>query len=221
MGTTAELVIPANEFALARSMDTVPSLEARIEPVVATAANVIMPHVRFRADANELEDVEGALRDDPSVVTYDRLANSDDEHRYRIEWASSVVDAVSHLTAKRATILDATGAGTQWRLRILVPERDALSQTYDVATEAGLTVDVARVHELETTERSRYGLTDAQYETLIEALASGYYEIPRDVDMEGLARELDISHQALSERLRRAHRRLVTEALDIDHPFHE
>lgn len=219
MGTTAELVIPAREFALARSMDEAPSLEVRVEPVVASNPGSIMPHVCFRGDADSLADLSQLLENDPTVAAHDRLANSEDEHQYLIEWATPVVEAVGHLTARRATILDATGSGTQWRLRILVPERDALSETYDAATEAGLTVDVARVHELETTERSRYGLTDAQYETLIEALGCGYYEIPRDVDMEGLAKELDISHQALSERLRRAHRRLVTEALDVDQPL--
>ncbi|ELZ07055.1 bacterio-opsin activator HTH domain-containing protein [Halovivax asiaticus JCM 14624] len=216
MGTTAELVIPAPEFALARSLDRVPSLEVRIEPVVASATDSIMPHVGFRADRESLATLDDHLEADPTVVGFKRLANGDDERRYLIQWADSVIETVNRLTATKAAILDAFGTGAQWHLRVLVPERDVLSATYDAATEAGLTIDVARVHELELTERSRYGLTDAQYETLVTALAAGYYEIPRNVDMEGLAAELDISHQALSERLRRAHRRLVTESLDVD-----
>ncbi|MFC3958455.1 helix-turn-helix domain-containing protein [Halovivax cerinus] len=221
MGTTAELVIPAHEFALARSLDRLPSLQVRIEPIVASDAASTMPHVQFRGEPDALDGLDTQLADDPTVDSANRLANSEDEHRYRIRWADSVVETVEHLTDREATILDARGSGAQWRLRVLVPERDALSETYDAATDAGITIDVARVHELELTERSRYGLTDAQYETLVTALASGYYEIPRDVDMEGLAKELEISHQALSERLRRAHRRLVTEALDVDNPAGE
>lgn len=37
----------------------------------------------------------------------------------------------------------------------------------------------------------------------------GYYEVPRSVSMTELANILDISYQALSERLRRAHANLI------------
>ncbi len=221
MGTTAELVIPASEFALARTLDEIPSVEATIEPVVATDPGQLMPYVRFRGVPEAIEQVEATLRSDPTVRNATLLANSDEERRYRIEWDEAVTETIQILTAEEASILDARGEGAHWRLRVLVPERDALSRTYETATETGLTVDLASVHEIETDERSRYGLTDAQYETLVEALMNGYYEIPRTVDMEALAEHLEISHQALSERLRRAHRRLVTEALDIERDLEE
>ena len=41
------------------------------------------------------------------------------------------------------------------------------------------------------------------------AFEAGYYNIPRDVTSEELAAELDVSHQALSERFRRGHKQLV------------
>ncbi|MFC7008889.1 helix-turn-helix domain-containing protein [Halalkalicoccus salilacus] len=37
----------------------------------------------------------------------------------------------------------------------------------------------------------------------------GYYDVPRTVTLTELANKLDISHQALSERLRRAHANLI------------
>ncbi len=114
-----------------------------------------------------------------------------------------------------ATVLDAAVENTQWRFRVLFPERDALSRTYEFATDLGLTIDIRTIHRLDEARRNRYGLTDAQYETLVEALDRGYYEISRESDMDALSDTLGVSHQALSERLRRAHQSLVDEAIDV------
>jgi predicted DNA binding protein len=46
-------------------------------------------------------------------------------------------------------------------------------------------------------------------ETVKAAVESGYYGIPRDTTLEDLATDLNVSHQALSERLRRGHRALI------------
>ncbi len=56
-------------------------------------------------------------------------------------------------------------------------------------------------------------LTEKQRHTLEVALELGYFETPRDITLKELAAELDITHQALSERLRRATAALATAAL--------
>ena len=52
-------------------------------------------------------------------------------------------------------------------------------------------------------------LTDKQGEALELAFEQGYYEIPRDTTAKEFAEAVGISHQALSERLRRAHKNLA------------
>ncbi|MFB9808291.1 helix-turn-helix domain-containing protein [Haladaptatus pallidirubidus] len=47
------------------------------------------------------------------------------------------------------------------------------------------------------------------------ALESGYYDIPRGISGEELSDDLGISHQALSERLRRAYKNLISNALVV------
>jgi predicted DNA binding protein len=47
-------------------------------------------------------------------------------------------------------------------------------------------------------------LTPAQREVIITALKEGYFEIPRDTNLVEIAEELDISNQAVGERMRRA-----------------
>ncbi len=59
------------------------------------------------------------------------------------------------------------------------------------------------------------GLTDAQYDALVTAYRSGYFEEPRALSLSELAEELGISPTAASGRLRRATKRLVETQLAV------
>ncbi|WP_264780837.1 helix-turn-helix domain-containing protein [Haladaptatus sp. T7] len=56
-------------------------------------------------------------------------------------------------------------------------------------------------------------LTEQEHETLRSAMERGDYEISRWVTTTGLDEELGVSHQAVSEQLRRGHRCLVEHGL--------
>lgn len=58
-------------------------------------------------------------------------------------------------------------------------------------------------------------LTDRQQEILKKAYDAGYYHIPRKMKQKSLANALEISPSALSENLRRIHRRLTEDYLDV------
>lgn len=219
MSTIAELTIPASEFALQATIDATDDLDIETERVVASNPDHVLPYVWFVGETSTLESVDDLLADDDSVESFELVAELDSERLYRVDWVDDVTLVVRLLTEAQATVLDATVEGHHWRFRVLVPERESLSTSYDFAAEQGVSLEVQKIHSVESeSRRGRYGLTDAQYETLVAALTTGYYEIPRGMDMEELSNELEISHQALSERLRRAHRALVTEAVDTsDH----
>ena len=215
MSTIAELVVPAEEFALNRTLEATASLTVEIERVVAHGPESVMPYVWFGGDEATLTTIDDALADDPSVQEAELLTDTGDERLYRMNWVDDVTVMLHLLTEAEATVLDASVENTQWRFRVLFPERDALSRTYEFATDHGLTIDIRKIHQLDEGRTSRYGLTDAQHETLVEAFDQGYYEIPREMDLEALSDRLGVSHQALSERLRRAHRSLVEVAIDV------
>ena len=215
MSTIAELILSAEEFALRRTLEERPELEVEVERVVAYEPDQVMPYVWFSGSESAFDDLERTLAEDPSIENAELLTDLGDEQLYRMEWVADVSVIVHVLTEEQATILDASGEGRRWRLRILFPEREALSRTYDFATEQGIALSIRKIHELNDQRGGRYGLTDTQHETLVKALEGGYYDIPRAVDMESLSDELGVSHQALSERLRRAHRALVAEAITI------
>ena len=136
-----------------------------------------------------------------------------DAHLYQMEWISEVDLVLQMLLNSKATILDAYGHDQRWYLRILYPNRDYLTKTNDYVREQGLTFDIAAVRGMQGEPIGRHGLTEPQFEALTTASSAGYYEIPREADTQELAKELGISHQALSERLRRATNRLVEDAL--------
>jgi predicted DNA binding protein len=74
------------------------------------------------------------------------------------------------------------------------------------------------IWELERQPSGRYGLTDEQYEALVEAYQRGYFEVPLGITLAELAEELGVSHQALSERVRRGTGALVDDTLLIGSP---
>jgi hypothetical protein len=98
---------------------------------------------------------------------------------------------------------------------VLYPRRSLFSKTHEFCEDHGLTLDVESIRELEGEPAGRYGLTTDQYEVLATAASKGYFEVPRAVTLQELAEEFDVSHQAISERLRRATNALVQDTLFV------
>ncbi|EMA46653.1 helix-turn-helix domain-containing protein [Halococcus saccharolyticus] len=203
--------IPADEFALYEALSSSPDIEFEVERIIETGTDAAMPLVWVRgADHEAVADV---FENDPSVREIELLSEFDNEQLYRMEWISEVDLVLQMLTNSEATITDAYGTDGRWHLRVLYPDRESLTKTTEFRDEQGLTFDITAIRELEGEPAGRYGLTKEQFEALEAALEAGYYEVPRDVDQNELAEKLGISHQALSERLRRATGALVEDAL--------
>ena len=78
-----------------------------------------------------------------------------------------------------------------------------------------MTFDVLTIREMESEPAGRFGLTDSQYRALVLAASRGYYEVPKAVTLAELAEEIGVSHQALSEQLRRGTGALVEDVLSV------
>ncbi|WP_227376324.1 helix-turn-helix domain-containing protein [Haladaptatus halobius] len=210
-GTVAEVEIPADEFALGQTLSTIDGLTVEIERVVAHSNDHLMPFV-WVSDKNH-EATEAVLAEDPSVKHIELLVDLKDERLYRMEWVDQIEMLVQLLTEEEGTMLAARGAEQSWHFRILVPERAALSRTYEHCQEHGLSLTIRNLYRLEDGRHGRFGLTKEQQEMLILAHEHGYYTVPREIDASDLADELGISHQAVSERLRRGHEKLMKNTL--------
>lgn len=211
MSTIAEFSIPAKDFALEETLDRVPDAEFEIERVAAHSEGRLTPFVWVYAD--DFDAFEAALADDPTVEDADCLSAFDDERFYRMDWVDSIHLLVHALLDAESTILSASGTDECWRLRILFPDREALSSTHDHCRSADIDFDIESIYELEGDRRGQFGLTQDQYDTLLAGIERGYYDVPREATLGEFAAALDISHQALSERLRRGHKNLIESTL--------
>ena len=214
MSVIAEFSIPAEEFALAETLERRPELTFNIDRVVAHNTTQVVPFVRVKH--GELEGLTEILEADPSVEEVELFGETDDERFYRLVWNDTAQVVGYMINGHDATVQKATATNGEWHLRVLFPDRNGLSATGEYATESEFTLNVKRIYGVDGIEQARYDLTEKQHETLIKAAEKGYYDIPREMGAQKLAGDLDISHQALSERIRRAHKNLVMSALAVD-----
>jgi|AntRauTorcE11898_2_1112593.scaffolds.fasta_scaffold05656_1 predicted DNA binding protein len=212
MGTIVDATMPADQFALEDTFTAMPEVECETVQLVAKEDDCVAPFLWF--STSDVDELHETLEADSSTREVERLLERDDRCLYHITWQARIRILVHLLGIEDGTLLDARGENGRWELRILFPSHDSVSATYDVCQQHGVDLTIHRVKGVvESIDRSGNELTDKQYEALAAGIQSDYYHVPRGRSLEELADELDISHQALSERLRRGHRTLIKQTL--------
>jgi predicted DNA binding protein len=205
--------IPACDLAFEHTFDAAPDVRFEMIQAVAAERTVSMAYVRMWGESRE--EIETALDADPSVDEFEAVSQRAESWLYEISWDTPRLFVLRELVFQRdGQIVAVSGQGGTWTLRLLVLDRDDISKVVDDATAHDFSVDVVRITKMDSQTASPGELTEEQYETLLMAVEKGYFEIPRRTTMEELATEFGISHQALSERLRRGHRMLIESALE-------
>ena len=200
----AELRLTDAQLVLRPSLRAAP--EMTIEREWATAADPAVDPVLFVwAWGGDFEAFEAALPTDPTINDHECIDDRGDRRLYRV-----VVDRGSNTTnpapidrqtgASRLSI-ETTAEGAVLKVRL--PDREALTEYIRLLRDRGFGVGLLRAHDAADGGGSEYDLSEKQAEALREALGAGYFEVPRETDLEALAERFDISEQALSERLRR------------------
>lgn len=208
-----EFDLPAGEFALSQTISTLDSIEFTIERFVAADPDHVMPYIWITGCSRT--DAEATLADDPSVESIQLLSELDGEYLYQMDWIDQIDTLIQVLVEEDGTVLDAQGDGSGWHLRALFPERDAVSRTYEYCREKDFAIDFRSIYQLDDGRQGRFGLTDEQQDVIEIALKNGYFDVPREITLTDLADELDISHQALSERLRRGEKSILENTVII------
>ena len=95
---------------------------------------------------------------------------------------------------------------------ILVSNHDELHNILKHLDQQAINYSVCSI------ERARdvWSITHKQAQLLEKALRSGFYENPRRVTLKELADTFNISPRAVAESLRRAHKKIIHQALDIE-----
>ncbi|WP_330632472.1 helix-turn-helix domain-containing protein [Halocatena halophila] len=216
MATHVTCHLPTDEFALSETLGSVSDLTLTCERIVGLGEKAATPLLRFRGP--DLSTIESALSDDPTVDGFEMLTRTPNEALCHIQWNNRVCLLVRMLTTTEGVVLSGAATPRRWTFRLLFPSRDALSQLDEFCTTHNLSLDVTTVETWDGNGPDPLGLTADQYEALVTAFQYGYFKVPREIVLDELAVEMDISHQALSERLRRGHDTLIERVLHPEAP---
>lgn len=212
--TLVTLDLPVEEFLLAETFAELPSVEFRPE-TAAHSGDPVMPLVWVSGATRE--ELERAFARDPSVERAALVEASENGSLYYVRWDGQAGVQFEILTSGDAVVLDAHGRSDGWTFEILYASREGLSETRSICEDREVDVDVRSIQELTGGPGDRFGLTDDQREALVEAHEHGYFSVPREAGLEEVAEAMDLSHQSLSERLRRGHDALVENTVRDGH----
>lgn len=216
METVVDATIPDDRFVLAETIERIPEVEFEFVRFAIHSSSRTSPFLWGSADRPDRLDA--ALRSDPSTERVSRLSESDGRGLYSITWnarAARLIDGVAEI---EGSVLDVRRTTDRWALRFLFPDRATASETFQAWRDEGVDATLSRISTLSCREDTALGLSATQHSTIAKAFRTDYYSVPRGTTLEELARDFDVSHQALSERLRRGHSRLVERMLSESAP---
>jgi predicted DNA binding protein len=212
MGKVIELTIPTEKFALPEMFESAPDATVETVPIAAHGPQGSMSFLSVAS--SPVDRVDDAIRSDGTTDDVARIARSKDRQLYRVSWRARIRIVLSELLQSDGSLLCAWSTADRWNLRFLFPERESISVICEDWQQHGIDPSVQRV--VDVTGKPGFAemeLSQCQHDTLLTAYEMGYYDVPRGVTLEGVAEELQVSHQALSERLRRGHRNLIRTTL--------
>ncbi|WP_049898419.1 helix-turn-helix domain-containing protein [Halococcus agarilyticus] len=210
MSVIIEIAVPAAEFALGRSLESIESTQFELERMVPTTDAVVPFFWAHDADPAALETT---LEADEDVIGVRMLDELDSRTLFRVEWVPDINGLVRSIIEHDAAILEAIGTNDRWEFQLRFPDDTSVSTFRTTLGESDVTFELRRMYNPDDPETDVSGLTPAQRETLLLALEGGYFSIPRETNLVELADELDISDQAVNERMRRGMTKLVAASL--------
>ncbi len=203
MVTIVELRIPASQTLFAETVENEPSLEIEFEQAVMRAG------IPIRIRGASKQEVERALDSTARIEAYTLISEENGEWVYSLDCDEDDFQVFPLIVEAGGTVLTATLSDETWSVRLRYTDHADVERTVDLLEENDIDIVITAIRDICEDDLEKSGLTKEQYEALELAVERGYFEIPRQVSLMELSEHLDISHQSLSERLRRAQQGLL------------
>ncbi|WP_079977520.1 helix-turn-helix domain-containing protein [Halococcus sediminicola] len=184
----------------------VPGVQLTLEQIVACDPETVS--ASFWATCSGPESYEVVLRQSDLVRNVTVLnAQADERTLYQVHLPATETTYWSWASLG-GILLEGEGTQSGWTLRMRCPDREALTAYRKHCKERGIDFGLESLNRGASPEKSQ--LTAPQSSLLKAAIEGGYFDIPRNITMNELATQFDISNQAASERLRRALSNILT-----------
>lgn len=210
MVVVGEFSVNVETFALAETLPEYPQVRIEADRMVAHSPDWTLPCLWVTGE--DLAAFHTVLGADPTVESIRATDRYDGTRLYHLEWNWEVIETVRTIIDKRGTILAAHARDTTWQFRIRFMEEEQLDVFRDHFAQE-FTLDRLVTPVVPRQEEAK--ITPEQREALVLAADRGYFDVPRETTLSKLADDLGITHQSLSERLRRGEKALVTNTLQL------
>lgn len=207
----ATICLPPGALALEHTAGSLSDIKVEAERIAAYSTEWVMPCLWVsHADFDTVDD---AFNSDPSIKRVVESTRFDDAALYHVEWAEAVARRIDSYIDREGSILDARFENGEWHVEFRFASREQFDTFREQLSEHGHSFRLIGLSEPETPRQGNSSLTSTQRDILVTAAESGYFRVPREITMEDLAAEYDVSHQAISELLRRGIENLVLSTL--------
>jgi len=212
MPISAQVYVKHPDIALTHTIQSLPDADLG---VVSDAGTDPYHDVHFFwIEADDFEEVETTLAEDPTVAAFASIIEDDSRRTYRIEYSPEAELISPQMIEIGAVIVESRSHLDGWLLELRLQDHDGLYELSEYASEEGIKLDVLELQQTDGGRETRdFGLTEEQREALMAAFLQGYYDEPREVFLEDLAELLGVSETAVSGRLRRGSARLIGEVI--------
>lgn len=167
-------------------------------------------------DGTTDEELQSALEADPTVTEPTKVAETPSRTMYRVTISNEGEAGTTYREWSDLDIVsvDITVTSEGWTGRLQFPNREVLAKYRAALRDRGLEFHLRSLYqETGRANGATASLTSNQYEALITAYESGYFDVPRGASQPDVAAQLDIASQSVSERLRRGTKTLVETTL--------
>lgn len=213
MGLLAEYEVGSSELALGPTMEALPGAEIHVDSVYALDPD--RPIGFYWIEADDREDLEAALERDRTVESFERVETANGATLYRlVSSEETVVPTYREWVSLGGQLLRCRGSAERWDVVMRFPDRERFGEYHSLLADENVEFELHRLSDGAAPDREITDpLTDRQREALEIAYEAGFFDVPRRATLSELAAELEISDQAVSERLRRGQTRLLEEYL--------
>lgn len=222
MSIITEVRFAHENGALAHTIDALPDTDVTVVRNAETNPENSVYVIEF--GGADLDAVEAALSADHTVGGVNPMPGFEQRQLVGVEFRPetellnpTVTEAGGFVIEARGSTFAADAGG--WHERWLLPDGDALRTIWQEALDAGFTFEVLELRRHGRAEAAFQGpevLTDQQQEALEAACEGGYFAEPREMSLEELAEELDLSPSGAAGRLQRGMKSLIGATLVID-----